>query len=94
MPPHGPANTPPPGSGSASPAPPPSPIDIDGTRVADLLGLKVDAFRQLMANGKITTLCERGTGADAGQWRATFWHGARRARLLVAADGRVLAAGP
>ncbi len=67
------------------------PIDVDGARIAGLLGLEVDEFRTLMARGKIATLCERGTGDDAGRWRATFWHGARRARLIVDAAGAILA---
>lgn len=66
-------------------------IDVDGARIAGLLGLGVDVFRELMANGHIATLCERGTGDDAGHWRATFWHGARRARLIVDGAGRIVA---
>ncbi|KFN49921.1 DUF6522 family protein [Arenimonas composti] len=66
------------------------PIDIDAARVAALLDLEVGAFRALMADGKVTVLCERGTGADAGRWRATFWYGGRRARLVVDPKGRIL----
>ena len=69
----------------------PAPIDIDAARVAALLSLPVEEFRTLMANGKIATLCERGTGSDEGRWRATFWHGSARARLVVDAEGRILA---
>ena len=69
----------------------PAPIDVDAARVAALLGREVEAFRTLMANGKIATLCERGTGDDEGRWRATFWHGSARARLVVDARGRILA---
>lgn len=65
-------------------------IELDGARIAALLDLEVDAFRRLMADGKITTLCERGTGDDTGRWRATFWYGTRRVRLVVDARGRVL----
>ena len=46
-----------------------------------------------MANGKIATLCEGGTGDDEGRWRATFWHGRARARLVVDAEGRIIATG-
>ena len=69
----------------------PAPIDIDAARVSALLGLEVEAFRTLMANGKIATLCERGTGPDEGRWRATFWHGSVRARLVVDPEGHILA---
>ena len=71
--------------------PAPAPIDIDATRVAALLSLPVEEFRTLMAAGKIATLCERGTGSDEGRWRATFWHGRARARLVVDAEGRIIA---
>lgn len=66
-------------------------VEIDGARVARGLGLEVSAFRQLMADHKIGLLCERGTGEDAGLWRATFYFGDRRLRLLVDAQGNVLA---
>lgn len=66
---------------------PTRPPDIDGAMVASRLGLDVAAFRQLMANGKITVLCERGTGQDAGTWRATFYHGKQRARFVIDAHG-------
>ena len=47
-------------------------IAIDGGIVAHALGLEIDAFRQLMAERKVAVLCERGTGADAGLYRASF----------------------
>ena len=65
-------------------------IDIDGALVADQLGLAVDEFRQLMADGKIRVLCERGTGDDAGRFRASFYHGTVRARLVLDAGGKLL----
>jgi hypothetical protein len=65
-------------------------IEIEGSVVARALGLEVDVFKQLMTDRKITTLCERGTGADNGRYRATFYHGNRRVRLVVDGDGRVL----
>ncbi|MFZ5655787.1 MAG: DUF6522 family protein [Pseudomonadota bacterium] len=77
---------------AAGPVPPGS-LEVDGALVAQLLGLPVSRFRQLMAEGRIRLLCERGTGADTGLYRATFHFGARRSRLLVDATGRVLVAG-
>jgi len=65
-------------------------IEIDGARVARGLGLEVATFRQLMADRKIALLCERGTGADAGRWRASFYHGECRVRMVVDARGNVL----
>ena len=63
-------------------------LEIDGAMVATELGLEVEAFRQLMADGKISVLCERGTGEDANTWRASFYHGQRRARFVVDASGK------
>jgi hypothetical protein len=69
-------------------------IEIDAALVARALALEVDAFRRLMDNRKISVLCERGTGEDAGLYRATFYHDDRRARFVVDAHGRpVQAAG-
>lgn len=68
----------------------PQEIAIDGERVARLLGLEVDAFRTLMADRRITVLCERGVGEHAGLYRATFYHGDRRVRLLVDGDGGIV----
>lgn len=65
-------------------------IEIDAALVARALALEVDAFRQLMENRKICVLCERGTGDDAGRYRATFYHGDRRARFVLDAHGRPL----
>lgn len=66
-------------------------IEVDGALVARGLGLEVDAFRELMARGRIRVLCERGTGEDAGLYRATFYHDGRRARLVVDAQGTPVA---
>ena len=63
-------------------------IEIDGDLVARGLGMDVARFRELMANRKISVLCERGTGEDAGLYRASFYHEGRRMRLVVDAAGR------
>ena len=65
-------------------------IEIEGTVVAHALGLDVEVFRQLMDDRKITMLCERGTGPDSGRYRASFYHGDRRVRLVVDENGSVL----
>ena len=65
-------------------------IEIDATLVAGALGLALDEFRQLMDNRTIAQLCERGTGADAGLYRASFYHKDRRVRLVVDARGRLV----
>lgn len=65
-------------------------IDIDGSLVAEHLHLEVAEFRRLMADGKITVLCERGTGDDIGRWRASFYYGGHRARFIVDDQGKIL----
>lgn len=65
-------------------------IEIDGALVADGLGLPVEDFRALMADGKVQVLCERGTGEDAGRYRASFYHEGRRVRMVVDARGRMI----
>ncbi len=65
-------------------------IEIDGALVAEALGLEVARFRQLLEDRKITVLCERGLDEDAGQYRASFYHEGRRARLVVDEAGRIL----
>lgn len=67
-------------------------IPIDGGLVARELGLDVAAFRALMEERRITVLCERGTGEDAGLYRASFYHEGRRARVVV--DGTGTPVGP
>ena len=65
-------------------------LEIDGAMVARELGLETGQFRQLMADGKISVLCERGTDDDAGTWRASVYYGQRRARFVVDSRGRPL----
>jgi hypothetical protein len=67
-------------------------IEIDGALVARELGMPVARFQQLMDQGKVTVLCERGIGDDAGLYRASFYYHARRVRLVVDADGNPAAA--
>lgn len=66
----------------------PPQIEIDGALVARSLGLEVARFRELMAQRKVAILCERGTGQDAGLYRATFYYGKRRLRLIVDEQGK------
>lgn len=63
-------------------------IEIDAALVAGGLGLPLAEFRQLMEDRRITVLCERGVGEDAGLYRASFYHDGRRVRLVVDGDGR------
>jgi hypothetical protein len=69
-------------------------IEIDGALVAVGLGLEVEVFRQLMHDSKVSVLCERGTGEDAGLNRVTFYFQNRRFRALVTTDGQILTTEP
>ncbi len=62
-------------------------VEVDAAVVAQGLDLAVADFRQLMADGKVSVLCERGVGEDHGLYRATFYHDGNRVRLVVDADG-------
>ena len=65
-------------------------IEVDGALVARGLGLALEDFRQLMEHRKITLLCERGTGEDAGLYRASFYYKSKRVRLVVDGDGTLV----
>lgn len=65
-------------------------LEIDGAIVARGLGLELVDFRKLMEQHKITVLCERGTGADAGLYRASFYLDGKRLRLVVDREGNVV----
>ena len=62
-------------------------LEIDGSLVARAIGLELAEFRRLMDQGKVTVLCERGTGEHAGLYRASFYYGKQRARFVVDRDG-------
>lgn len=68
----------------------PQEIEVDGALVARGLGLPPAEFQRLMDDRKVTVLCERGIGEDAGLYRATFYYDGRRVRLVVDADGNVV----
>ena len=69
-------------------------IEIDGALVARNLGLAPEAFRQLMQDRKVSVLCERGVGEDAGLYRATFYYRERRFRAVLEPGGRIVQTEP
>lgn len=75
------------------PAPAPAPVEVDARLVAEGLGLDPAQVPAMVADRRIATLCERGTGEDAGLFRFTFYHRGRRVRLVTDADGEPLPAG-
>jgi hypothetical protein len=65
-------------------------FSVDAALVGELLDLAASDVLALMRDGKITSRCERGEGEHAGQYRLTFFHEGRRARLNVDAAGRII----
>ncbi len=64
-------------------------IEIDATPIASAFGLTPEAFLRLLRQRRISQLCERGTGEDAGLYRASFYQGRRRVRVVVDRQGRL-----
>jgi hypothetical protein len=67
-------------------------VEVDAALVAAGLGLDPAQVPAMVADRRIATLCERGTGEDAGRYRFTFYFGQRRFRLLTDAAGHPLPA--
>ena len=65
-------------------------IFVDAALLGPLLGLEPTEVPALLRNRTITSFCERGTDADEGRYRLTFFHGNRRVRLIVDAAGLIL----
>jgi hypothetical protein len=63
---------------------------VDAALLGELLLLPATSVRILMREGRITSACERGIGEDEGEFRLTFFHGNRRARLVTDSAGRLL----
>jgi hypothetical protein len=63
-------------------------IEIAAAPIATALDLPVDMFLQLLKQHKIDQLCERGTGDDAGLYRASFYHAGKRVRVVLDRDGQ------
>ncbi len=63
---------------------------VDATILSVAFGHPATDIREAMQNGRITSRCETGSGADAGRWRLTFYHGGRALRLTVNAEGEIL----
>ena len=63
-------------------------IVIDGALIARALGLDKATFFRLLALRKIDQLCERGIDEDAGLYRASYYYGRKRVRVVVVRGGR------
>ncbi|GAB2663152.1 DUF6522 family protein [Arenimonas aestuarii] len=78
---------------AAEQEPGPGLVEVDARLIAQGLGLAPDQVPAMLADRRIATLCERGTGEDAGLFRFTFYVGNRRFRLLTDSHGKRVAAG-
>lgn len=65
-------------------------ISIDATLLGDLLCVVPAEVPELMRSQAITGFCERGIDADEGEFRLSFFHQNRRARVTIDAAGRIL----
>ena len=65
-------------------------VQIDATIVAEAFGIAPDRLIELMRQGKVTSLSERGMDEDAGKVRLTFFHDNRRLRIVADESGGVI----
>ena len=65
-------------------------VQVEASVIAEGLGLALPQFREQMQAGKITSLSERGTDADLGRHRLTFFSEHRRFRLIVDDSGTII----
>lgn len=63
---------------------------VDAALLGAAFGRPAEEIRSLMQEGRLTSRCEAGSGADAGRWRLTFYHGGRAVRLVVDEGGSIL----
>lgn len=76
------------------PEPPPPSVEVDARLIADGLGLDPAQVPAMVADRRIATLCERGTGEHAGLFRFTFYHRGQRFRLVTDVRGEPVPARP
>ena len=65
-------------------------VQVDASLIAEGLGITLPSLRQQMQAGEITSLAERGTDADSGRHRLTFFSAHRRFRLVIDAEGAIV----
>ena len=63
---------------------------VDAALLAELLHLPASRVQVLMRSGRITSVCERGVGEHAGEFRLSFFYGNRRARVCTDLEGLIL----
>lgn len=65
-------------------------VQIDASLIAEGLGIALPLLRKQMRAGEITSLSERGIGADSGRHRLTFFSAHRRFRVVVDDRGAII----
>ncbi len=65
-------------------------VTIDAEALAVGLGLSVEALKDKMIKGLVTSVTEAGEGQDEGCVRLTFRYRARLWRIVVKADGTLV----
>lgn len=63
---------------------------VDARLLGELLSVPVSRVSALMREGAITSICERGVDDHEGEFRLTFFHLSRRARLSTDIAARIL----
>lgn len=63
---------------------------VDAELIGELLRVPAARVPTLMREGSITSVCERGVDDHEGEFRITFFHRNRRARLSTDRTGRIL----
>jgi hypothetical protein len=65
-------------------------IQVDAVVVAQGLGIHPDFLLECMRDGRVTSLCETGSGEDSGRFRLTFFSANCRFRLVADESGAIL----
>jgi Family of unknown function (DUF6522) len=65
-------------------------VEVDAGIIAEGLGMALALFQREMQAGLITSVFERGTDADHGRHRITFFSKHRRFRLVVDERGAIV----
>jgi hypothetical protein len=63
---------------------------VDAGLLSELLDVSASRVPILMRDGAITSVCERGVDDHEGEFRLSFFHRNRRARLSMDLTGRII----
>ncbi len=63
---------------------------VDAALLSELLAIPIEDVAPLMHNLAITSICEKGIDIHSGEFRLTFFHDSRRARLRIDSSGHII----